>query len=64
MAAQVRARGVIEVAGPLVADESYFDFEPHIHGWTAEDLEWGYGAMVSALAFNSNALLLSERNRA
>jgi D-alanyl-D-alanine carboxypeptidase/D-alanyl-D-alanine-endopeptidase (penicillin-binding protein 4) len=58
MAAQVRAQGVIEVSGPLVADESYFDYEPYIHGWTAEDLEWGYGAMVSALAFNSNALLL------
>jgi D-alanyl-D-alanine carboxypeptidase/D-alanyl-D-alanine-endopeptidase (penicillin-binding protein 4) len=58
MAAQVRAHGVIEVTGPLVADESYFDFEPYTHGWTAEDLEWGYGATVSALAFNSNALLL------
>jgi len=58
MAAQVRVHGVIEVTGPLVADESYFDFEPYTHGWTAEDLEWGYGATVSALAFNSNALLL------
>ncbi len=58
MAAQVRAHGVIEVTGPLVADESYFDFEPYIHGWTAEDLEWGYGATVSALTFNSNSLLL------
>jgi len=58
MAAQVRAHGVIEVTGPLVADASYFDFAPYIHGWTAEDLEWGYGATVSALAFNSNALLL------
>ena len=58
LAAQVRARGVIEVTGALVADESYFDFEPYIHGWTAEDLEWGYGATVSALAFNSNAVLL------
>jgi D-alanyl-D-alanine carboxypeptidase/D-alanyl-D-alanine-endopeptidase (penicillin-binding protein 4) len=61
MAAQIRAHGIIEVTGPLVADESYFDFEPYIHGWTAEDLEWGYGATVSALAFNSNALLLKVR---
>ena len=58
MAAQVRAHGVIEVTGRVVADESYFDFEPYIHGYTAEDLEWGYGATVSALVFNSNALLL------
>ena len=58
MAAQIRARGVLEVSGPLVTDDSYFDFEPYTHGWTAEDLLWGYGATVSALAFNSNALLL------
>jgi len=58
MAAQVRARGVIEVSGPLVADDTYFDFEPYVHGWAAEDLVWGYGATVSALAFNSNALRL------
>ena len=58
LATQVRAHGVIEVTGPVVADDSYFDFEPYVHGWTAEDLEWGYGATVSALAFNSNALLL------
>jgi D-alanyl-D-alanine carboxypeptidase/D-alanyl-D-alanine-endopeptidase (penicillin-binding protein 4) len=58
LAEQIRARGVLEVSGPLVADASYFLWEPYIHGWTAEDLLWGYGATVSALALNANALQL------
>jgi D-alanyl-D-alanine carboxypeptidase/D-alanyl-D-alanine-endopeptidase (penicillin-binding protein 4) len=49
------------VAGNLVADDSYFLFEPYGHGWDAEDLQWGYGAPVTALAFNDNALLLRVR---
>jgi D-alanyl-D-alanine carboxypeptidase/D-alanyl-D-alanine-endopeptidase (penicillin-binding protein 4) len=58
LAQQIRARGVLEVTGPLVADVSYFLSEPYIHGWSAEDLLWGYGATVSALALNANALQL------
>jgi D-alanyl-D-alanine carboxypeptidase/D-alanyl-D-alanine-endopeptidase (penicillin-binding protein 4) len=58
LAEQLRARGVLEVSGPLVADDSYFPWQPYSHGWTAEDLLWGYGATVSALAFHANALEL------
>jgi D-alanyl-D-alanine carboxypeptidase/D-alanyl-D-alanine-endopeptidase (penicillin-binding protein 4) len=58
LAAQLKARGVLEVSGPLVADDSYFLWQPYNHGWTAEDLLWGYGATVSALAWHSNALEL------
>jgi len=58
LAEQLRARGVLEVSGPLVADDSYFLWEPYTHGWAAEDLLWGYGATVSALAWNANALQL------
>jgi D-alanyl-D-alanine carboxypeptidase/D-alanyl-D-alanine-endopeptidase (penicillin-binding protein 4) len=58
LAEQIRARGVLEITGALIADDSYFLWEPYIHGWTAEDLIWAYGAAVSALAWNSNALQL------
>lgn len=61
LAEQVVARGVREVTGNLVADDSYFLFEPYSHGWEEEDLQWGYGAPVTALAFNDNALLLRVR---
>jgi D-alanyl-D-alanine carboxypeptidase/D-alanyl-D-alanine-endopeptidase (penicillin-binding protein 4) len=58
LADQVAARGVREVGGNLVADDSYFLFEPYGHDWAAEDLQWGYAAPVTALAFNDNALFL------
>ncbi len=61
LAEQVAARGVREVSGNIIADDSYFLFEPFSHGWEEEDLQWGYGAPVTALAFNDNALLLRIR---
>jgi len=61
LADRVAARGVREVGGNLVADDSYFLFEPYSHDWAEEDLQWGYGAPVTALAFNDNALFLHVR---
>jgi D-alanyl-D-alanine carboxypeptidase/D-alanyl-D-alanine-endopeptidase (penicillin-binding protein 4) len=56
LAGQVAARGVREVGGNLVADDSHFLYEPYSHGWEEEDLVFGYAAPVTALAFNDNAL--------
>ena len=61
MADQVKAHGVNEVTGTLVADDSYFVWEPFAPNWAADDLEWGYGAPVSALAFNDNLLALDVK---
>jgi D-alanyl-D-alanine carboxypeptidase/D-alanyl-D-alanine-endopeptidase (penicillin-binding protein 4) len=58
MADQVKARGVREVTGMLIADDSYFVWEPFAPNWAADDLEWGYGAPVTALSFNDNLLTL------
>ncbi|MGD1100872.1 MAG: D-alanyl-D-alanine carboxypeptidase/D-alanyl-D-alanine-endopeptidase [Terriglobia bacterium] len=58
MADQVKARGVREVVRKFVADDSYFVWEPYAPNWAADDLDWGYGAPVSALAFNDNLLTL------
>jgi D-alanyl-D-alanine carboxypeptidase/D-alanyl-D-alanine-endopeptidase (penicillin-binding protein 4) len=58
LADQTKGRGVREVAGTLVADDSYFLWEPFAPNWAADDLEWGYGAPVTALAFNDNSLTL------
>jgi D-alanyl-D-alanine carboxypeptidase/D-alanyl-D-alanine-endopeptidase (penicillin-binding protein 4) len=58
LADQVKARGVRAVAGKLVADDSYFVWEPFAPNWAADDLQWGYGAPVTALAFNDNLLTL------
>jgi D-alanyl-D-alanine carboxypeptidase/D-alanyl-D-alanine-endopeptidase (penicillin-binding protein 4) len=56
LADQVKARGVREVVRNLVADDSYFVWEPFAPNWAADDLDWGYGAPASALAFNDNLL--------
>jgi len=61
LAGQVAAHGVREVTGNLIADDSYFLYEPYSHGWDEEDLQWGYAAPVTALAFNDNALLMRVR---
>jgi len=58
LANQVAAKGVREVSGNLILDDRYFLYEPHSHGWTLEDSQWGYAAPVAALAFNDNALRL------
>jgi len=58
LADQVKARGVREVTGDLIADDSYYLYEPFSPNWAADDLQWGYGAPVTALAFNDNTLVL------
>lgn len=56
LAAQIAAAGVKRVEGDLVGDESYFEGAPYGSGWNWEDLHWWYGAEVSSLTINDNAL--------
>jgi D-alanyl-D-alanine carboxypeptidase/D-alanyl-D-alanine-endopeptidase (penicillin-binding protein 4) len=58
LADQVKAAGVREVSGNLIADDSYFLYEPYSFDWSVDDLQWAYGAPVTALAFNDNSLQL------
>jgi D-alanyl-D-alanine carboxypeptidase/D-alanyl-D-alanine-endopeptidase (penicillin-binding protein 4) len=57
-ARQVAERGVREVAGNLIVDETYFIDEPFGRGWEEGNLQFGYASPVTALAFNDNALLI------
>ncbi len=61
LAGLVRARGVREVTGKVIADDTYYLYEPYSHNWAIDDMQWGYGAPVTALAFNDNALDLHFR---
>lgn len=56
LAARIAAAGVKRVEGDLVADETYFTGPQYGSGWEWEDLQWYYGAEVSALTVNDNAL--------
>jgi D-alanyl-D-alanine carboxypeptidase/D-alanyl-D-alanine-endopeptidase (penicillin-binding protein 4) len=61
LAAKIAAAGVKRVAGDLVGDETYFTGPQYGSGWEWEDLQWYYGAEVSALTINDNALDLFVR---
>ena len=58
LAEEVEQAGVRTVDGSVVGDDSYFLYEPYGHGWAWDDLQWGYGAAVSALSFNENEVEL------
>ncbi len=57
----VWARGVRQIEGDVVADDSYFAYERFPSGWAIDDMMWGYGAAVSALAVNDNTISLELR---
>jgi len=56
LAAKIVAAGVKRVDGDLIGDESYFTGSQYGSGWEWEDLTWYYGAEVSSLTINDNAL--------
>jgi D-alanyl-D-alanine carboxypeptidase/D-alanyl-D-alanine-endopeptidase (penicillin-binding protein 4) len=56
LAGDIYAAGVRRVEGDLVGDESYFTGSPLPPGWEWDDLQWYYGAEVSALTVNDNSV--------
>ncbi|MGA3130987.1 MAG: D-alanyl-D-alanine carboxypeptidase/D-alanyl-D-alanine-endopeptidase [Terracidiphilus sp.] len=55
LAEQVEQSGVRAVDGAVVGDDTFYLDEPRGLGWAWNDLQWSYGAPVSALTFNENA---------
>lgn len=56
LAARIVAAGVKRVEGDIVGDESYFVGPKYGAGWNWEDLTWYYGAEITPLTVNDNAL--------
>jgi len=61
LADAVAARGVKEISGDVVADDSLFQPERFPDGWAVDDMLWSYGAAVSAIAVNDSAFTLELR---
>ncbi len=59
LAQQVEESGVRSVQGNVVGDDSFYLDEPYGSSWEWDDLQWIYGAPVSALTFNDNAVQLT-----
>jgi D-alanyl-D-alanine carboxypeptidase/D-alanyl-D-alanine-endopeptidase (penicillin-binding protein 4) len=61
LADQLVARGIKQIEGDIVADDSYFPAERYASGWAIDDMTFSYGAPVSALAVNDNTLIVELR---
>ena len=59
LAQQVEQAGVRTVTGDVIGDDSFFLYEPYGEDWGWDDLQWSYGAPVSALTFNDNSIELT-----
>jgi D-alanyl-D-alanine carboxypeptidase/D-alanyl-D-alanine-endopeptidase (penicillin-binding protein 4) len=53
------ARGVKQVDGDVIADDSLYSCERYPSGWEIDDMVWSYGAAVSALSVNDNTVTLT-----
>jgi D-alanyl-D-alanine carboxypeptidase/D-alanyl-D-alanine-endopeptidase (penicillin-binding protein 4) len=53
------ARGVKEITGDVVADDSYFPRERYPDGWEIGDMVWEYGAAISAIVVDDNTVSLT-----
>jgi D-alanyl-D-alanine carboxypeptidase/D-alanyl-D-alanine-endopeptidase (penicillin-binding protein 4) len=59
LADQVAKAGIVhKVIGRVIGDDTRFPFERYGTGWGWDDLQWEYGAPVSALSVNDNVVYL------
>ncbi len=54
LANQLQAKGLKQIKGSVIGDESYFKGDDIGDGWTWNELQWHYGAEAGALTFKEN----------
>ena len=59
LAAQLVNKGVREIQGDIVGDDSRYPWDPFPVGWAVDDPIYEYGTPVSALTWNDNAFRIS-----
>jgi D-alanyl-D-alanine carboxypeptidase/D-alanyl-D-alanine-endopeptidase (penicillin-binding protein 4) len=59
---QLQQKGLKNIKGNIVADESYFKGDKVGDGWAWGELQWYYGAEASALTFNENQAEITLQN--
>ncbi|HXF42124.1 MAG TPA: D-alanyl-D-alanine carboxypeptidase/D-alanyl-D-alanine-endopeptidase, partial [Pyrinomonadaceae bacterium] len=52
------AKGVKKITGDIVGDDSFFKGSTIPEGWEWDDLQWSYGAEVTALPINDNVVTI------
>ena len=58
LADQAVQSGLRRVEGAIIGDDTRYVRQPYATGWSVDDPKWGYGAPVSALAFNDNVVTM------
>src|SRR6202521_827480 len=59
LADAVVAKGVKEISGDVIGDDSYFPRERYPNGWEIDDMMWEYGAAISAIVVDDNTVALT-----
>ncbi len=52
-------KGVKEISGDIVGDDSYFPRDRYPSGWEIDDMVWQYGAAISAIVVDDNTVTLT-----
>ena len=53
------AKGLKEISGDVIGDDSYFPRERYPSGWEIDDIVWEYGAAISAIVVDDNTVSLT-----
>ena len=59
LADAVVAKGVKEISGDVIGDDSYFPRERYPNGWEIDDMVWEYGAAISSIVVDDNTVTLT-----
>ena len=52
-------KGVKEISGDVIGDDSYFPRERYPNGWEIDDMVWEYGAAISSIVVDDNTVMLT-----
>ena len=59
MADEAAAKGLKEIEGDIVADDSYYPYDPYPAGWSIGDIFFTFGSPIGAIALNDNCISVS-----
>lgn len=59
LADALAAKGIKEIDGDIVGDDSYFPRDRYPNGWEIDDMVWEYGAAISAIVVDDNTVQLA-----
>src|SRR3984957_4993365 len=59
MADEAIAKGIKQIDGDIIADDSYYPYEPYPPGWSIGDIFFTFGSPTSAIAFNDNTITVT-----